>query len=191
MAYKQLINSPITKSTTSILFPWIVNKQSMWYARYGGYHSGIDIKANSVYSYSDGVVMQIGTDGKTFEVSIQYDVNNIIRYMNLKNVSVSYGQNIVAGDLIGIAKDFVHFEHCTLDKTNELPLNMEWAIRLESVQYYKHDPEPLINGLITLPTKVQTDTNQVLWEVAEGDPDLALGDLGGDEFYRPANDTEM
>lgn len=99
------------------------------------YHPGIDFYADAAYSCSEGTVIAAGTDGDTFTVTVQQDVNTIFRYCHLESISVRAGDYLQAGFIIGAALDYVHFEFCTRDAENS-----KWCVRVGTEQYYKHDP---------------------------------------------------
>lgn len=99
------------------------------------YHSGIDFYADTAYSCSEGTVIATGTDGETYSVTVQQDVNTIFRYCHLESISVRAGDYLQAGFIIGFARDYVHFEFCT-----RYAENSKWCVRVGTEQYYKHDP---------------------------------------------------
>ena len=144
--YKHLSNSEITQSASDIIVPFIDNKNHEWYPTYGGYHTGIDISGESIYSYRSGVVTQIGTTSDNlYTIVIQYTANVSLRYANLSSVFVSEGDVIQQGQYIGIAKKFVHFEYLTAEQGTS-----RWPVRVDKLTYYKQNPEQLFDGTVNL-----------------------------------------
>lgn len=142
--YKKLPYSLLTKSATNMLAPYIDNENHSWYKQYGGYHTGVDIEGLEIYSYQSGVVTQIGTiDNALYAVVIQYTASTSFRYANMSSLFVKQGDVISQGQLIGIAKKFVHFEYLTSDKGAS-----EWSVRVGSVTYFKQNPELIIGEII-------------------------------------------
>lgn len=140
---------PITLSTASIVMPFIDDVKSKEYKKYGGYHTGIDIKAEEVYANCHCVVIYVGynTEDKNVVV-IQYDVNTAFRFANLLSVNVEEGTPIETGTLIGIADEFVHFEYWNRQES-------EWIARASKETYYKHDPIEYVKGNVEFNNTVQ------------------------------------
>ena len=164
--YKQLSYSEITKSAAKILTPWINTKTSLWYKTYGGFHTGLDIEAAEVFSFTAGVVLHIGEDEKYKTVTVQFDVNNSFVYSHLKSVSVKQGDILKQGDRIGTADRHVHFEYISLEENT----NPAWIVRVGTVTYYKHNPELVLNGAVKLDAG-----NGSLIEQNQGCEDLNFG----------------
>lgn len=143
--YRKLEFSTVTNSSLSILYPYVDNIKNEWYKMYGGYHTGIDISSKSAYSIVDGVVIQIGQDYQSYSVTVQYDSDNIFRYKNLKSVNVNEGQVIHQSDLVGTCIKFFHFEYASRERSGSI-----WPVRIGEVTYYKHNPEPIIDGKINI-----------------------------------------
>lgn len=144
--YKKLSNSPLTKSDTNILVPYIDSQSHSWYKKYGGYHTGVDVEGSEIYAYQSGVVIQIGDlDDGLKAVVIQYTANISLRYANMSSLLIKMGDVIKPGELIGIAKKFVHFEY--LSKTKE---NSMWPVRVGTMTYFKHDPELIFDDVVKL-----------------------------------------
>lgn len=144
--YKKLSYSPLTQSATNILVPYIDDEKDSWYKQYGGYHTGVDVEGLETYSYQSGVVTQIGKmDTNLYAIVIQYTASTSLRYANMSSLCVKQGDVISQGQLIGIAKKFVHFEYLTKDKGTSM-----WPVRVGSMTYFKHDPELLFDGTVQL-----------------------------------------
>lgn len=153
--YSIIENCTVTRTTSSVLYPYIDSDASDWYEKYGGFHTGIDIQCKSVHSVCQGVVLLVGTDFDSglYEITIQYDAHRGFRYCNLSSVRVEAGDTIKNGQWIADAEDFVHFEY--IDTTSGDP---EWVCHIGEQDYYKHDPYPYADGSITLPDDTSLDT---------------------------------
>lgn len=124
---------------TCILVPWIDNPYDKQYKPYG-YHTGVDLKCTNVYSGVSGVVIQTGIDSSgMYELTIQYDAITSLRYMHLKHVSTHTGAILQAGDHIGVADKYVHFEYISTQQETS-----KWPVRVGAVTYFKHNPELLL-----------------------------------------------
>lgn len=144
--YKKLSNSPLTKSDTNILVPYIDNKKNSWYKTYGGYHTGVDVEGSEIYAYQSGIVIQIGDlDNNLKSVLIQYTASICLRYSNMSSLIVNMGDVIKPGDILGIAKKFVHFEYLSKNEDNSM-----WPLRVGTMTYFKHDPELIFDGVVKL-----------------------------------------
>lgn len=136
----------ITHGTTQVLVPWIESTADAQYKSYGGYHTGIDLKADEVYSCESGVVTQVGTDSSgMYELTVQYDAAVSLRYMHLKHVSVRAGAILHKGDFVGTADKYVHFEYISVNAEGS-----KWPVRVGKVTYFKHNPELLFSGQVLL-----------------------------------------
>ncbi|MCD8211643.1 MAG: M23 family metallopeptidase [Oscillospiraceae bacterium] len=145
MSYKTIIDCPVTKTTSQVLYPYIDDKKDYWYNIYGGYNTGIDIECDNVYSICPSVVIFIGQENKYYTVVIQYTSEICFRYCHLKNVNVERGQICDSGELIGKASKFCSFE--LLTKTQN---NSTWPVRISSKTFYIQNPEEYADGTIIL-----------------------------------------
>lgn len=144
--HKKLSYCDITKSASNIIAPYIDSEKHSWYKQYGGYHTGVDIEGLEIYSYQSGVVTQIGKlSDMLYAIVIQYTASTSLRYANMSSVCVKQGDVIRKGQLIGIAKKFVHFEYLTKDKGTSI-----WPVRVGGLTYFKQNPEGLLDGSIQL-----------------------------------------
>lgn len=132
----------ITDSNKGMKLPWIGDKIDTLFKKYG-YHTGLDLYANQVYSFASGVVTSIGKSKSYYAVTIQYDAQTSLRYLHLKTVSIGAGQIVQQGFNIGTADTNVHFEYITKDKKDSL-----WPVRIGTETYYKHNPLNIIGGEI-------------------------------------------
>lgn len=130
--------SEITDSDKGIRLPWIGDKKDSLYKE-NGYHTGIDIYADNVYSFASGVVISVGKTDKFYAVTVQYDSNIALRYLHLKTVSVRAGQAVQAGFNIGTADKYVHFEYVTKIKDSSM-----WSVRIGTETYYKQNPDGMV-----------------------------------------------
>ena len=118
--------------------PWIGSDKDPLYKQYR-YNTGIDIYCDKVYSYANGTIVAVGSNGRTKSVTVQYDVFSCLRYENLSEVSVSAGDIVQAGFYIGKAHSYLHFEYITKGKDSSL-----WPVRIGSETYYKQNPISLL-----------------------------------------------
>lgn len=117
------------------------------YAGSGIYHTGIDIRTDSVYCPCQGVVIYDGLVEKQPSCTVQYSQNICLRFTHLKSLYVTSGQIIEAGQEIGIADSFVHFEYLTSEQW--YPNFRIFFNAYENSYYmYKHDPYLVLNGNI-------------------------------------------
>lgn len=141
-----IVNCPITHKDSKILKDWIVDPKSKEYRQNKGYHTGIDIVAENVYSICAGVCTYVGKSSEERNVVIvQYDHNLSFRYCNLDVISVRKGQLISEPytQEIGVAHEYVHFEAITTTKSN-------WCVRVGGRDYYKNDPMRYLKREVTL-----------------------------------------
>lgn len=129
----------ITDSDKGIKLPWIGSTKDSLYKTHG-FHTGIDLYTNNVYSYASGVVTSIGRDDRYVAVTIQYDIFTSLRYLHLNSATVVVGQIVQSGFNIGTADKYVHFEYATKNKGSSL-----WAVRVGTETYYKQNPDELQN----------------------------------------------
>lgn len=126
-----LLNTSITNPASVIKQGWSVSTQAM---------TGCLIKANKVYSISNGVVISIEQDPINDEWSVTVEVTSQkwVRYCLLKSSDLNVGQGIKSSDFVGItANGKVRLEYCT-------NVNSSFPVRIMSKQLYKHDPTPII-----------------------------------------------
>lgn len=138
-------NCPITLTSSVLLKPWIVDTKSSLYRQNRGYHTGVDIQCKNVYSICPGVCTYVGYSREELNVVIiQYDRNTSFRYCNLGKVDIQKGDTVELSQKIGeTAFKFVHFELITSEYSN-------WSVRVDSRDYYKHDPTSYAKGEIAM-----------------------------------------
>ena len=120
----------ITQSDAEIIQDWSVDTYNV--------HTGIDIPSDIVFSLTSGVVLAVGQVGKHYCITIQYDVNNLLRYDHLSSVSVGAGDVVQGGTLIGVADKYVHFEYATSDQGTS-----RWSVRIGCCTFWKQNPHDM------------------------------------------------
>ena len=132
--------STITGGETEIVRPYIDSIADPNYKKYNGYHTGVDLKATSVYNLCPGTAVFVGEDATGQIVIVQHDISHCVMYKELKSVAVSAGQFVDSAQLIGTVKSYVHVDYLTDGNTM-------WPVRVGSQTLYKHDPTDIIfNG---------------------------------------------
>lgn len=103
--------------------------------------TGALIKVDSVFSISEGKVIEVGTDEENLTcVTIQYTPTDLFRYCRLKSVDVDVNDYIIPTTKIGEAfRSQLRFEYCTLDES-------QYPVRISDTTYYKHDPNGYLLG---------------------------------------------
>lgn len=99
-------------------------------------HTGVDLSADRVYSYTDGVVLAVGQVEGYYCITIQYDVFNLLRYDHLSSALVGAGDVVQVGASLGKADRFVHFEYATKEQGSS-----KWSVRVGSQVYWKQNPK--------------------------------------------------
>lgn len=108
--------------------------------------AGCLINTNKVFSICTGIVLAVDTDpfNDTITVTVENNSSRWIRYCMLSSANVKVGQTLKISDLIGVGtKSTIQLEYCT-SETSKFP------VRYLSKQLYKHDPTPVIFGMINL-----------------------------------------
>lgn len=107
------------------------------------YVTGYDIECDRVNNVAYGQIVYIGYDknSSTYDVNVKCNNDEVLRYCNLKKLNVQTAEYIDAGTLIGHAKDYLHFEYCTLWATNKI-----FPVRVNQYCYYKQDPSSILDG---------------------------------------------
>lgn len=129
--------SKLVQDNAEIIKPYINDKNSKDFKKYGTLHTGIDVSGQSVHSMSRGEVI-LANDNKV----IIADGKDGFCYSNLDDVYVQEHDLITSNQVIGGCKDYVHVEYITSTGT-------QWPVRVEGKTYYKQDPTDLIvNGYV-------------------------------------------
>ena len=135
-----IVNCLITHKDSEVLKDWIGDPKSKEYKQNKGYHTGIDIVADNVYSICAGVCTYVGKSSEERNVVIvQYDHNTSFRYCNLDVVSVRKGQIVDYHAELGVAHEWVHFEVITTTFS-------DWCVRVGGRDYYKQNPSIYARG---------------------------------------------
>lgn len=135
----------ITDMDFRITCPWIgESDKKLQKIHKTEFHTGVQIPANNVYSYSQGVVIGIGKQSDAYFVTVQFDAGNLFRYCHMKSVNVSINEIVQAGDLIGSAKRWMRFEWATTAESSK------FAVWFGDVTYFKQNPERLFSGEVVL-----------------------------------------
>lgn len=142
----------ITQSNAEILKGWSIEPYNV--------HTGIDIPSENVFSLTSGVVLAVGQVNKHYCVTIQYDVNNLLRYDNLSSVSVGAGDVVQGDTLIGIADKYVHFEYATSDQGSS-----RWSVRIGCCTYWKQNPHDI---QVVVPITAMQLSNESYAEFTDG-----------------------
>ena len=103
------------------------------------------IKVSTVYSISEGTVLDVSRDtDNLYVVTVQYSPTDLFRYCRLSSVNVSTNSYVIPTDEIGVTVDGkLRFEYCT----NESSL---YPVRIANNTYYKQDPSPILMDIRTL-----------------------------------------
>ena len=163
----------ITDLTFKVICPWIDGSDRKLYQKYKTFHTGVDIPAKQVYSYSQGVVIGVGMQDGMYFVTVQFDAENLFRYGHLKSFDVSVNDIVQAGDRIGLAKNHLHFEWATASDQSK------FAVWFGDVTYYKQNPERLFNGSVVLKANDWSRVTENEYGYNEG---YALTPAMSDEF---------
>lgn len=121
----------ITYNNTPPVKSWSTNNSDV--------HTGFDLLADNVYSYTDAVVLAVGHVDNHYCITVQYDVFNLLRYDHLQSVAVGAGDVIQVGSVIGKADRFVHFEYATKEQNSS-----KWSVRVGNQIYWKQNPMELV-----------------------------------------------
>lgn len=128
----------------------------------GSVHTGVDTKATSVFSLSQGVIVSTYSNDKTYSVIVQYDSNKFIRYSNLTYIQVVKGSTIEKGSKIGDCKS-VHLEYLRRDKS-DIPI----TINLFGMKLYPNNPVPLLTQEETLKSVYIPDPEEDMYDELVG-----------------------
>lgn len=102
--------------------------------------TGALIRCSTVYSISEGKVIEVGLDTDSlYVITIQYTPSDLFRYCRLSSVDVSLNDYIVPTDKLGVSTDGqLRFEYCTLEPDL-------YPVRISDKTYYKQDPSVILN----------------------------------------------
>lgn len=127
----------LVQNDAEIIKPYIDDKYSKDFKKYGTLHTGIDVTGSYVCSMSRGEVI-LANDNKV----IIADGKSGFCYSNMDDVYVQEGDIIKPTQVLGGLKDYVHVEYISSEGT-------QWPVRVEGKTYYKHDPtDMIVNGYV-------------------------------------------
>lgn len=134
-----ITNCVVTNSDSTVIKEYVDSDRDERYKLYKGYHTGIDLSGQDVYSMCPGVVSIVSIDPNSNMISlvIQFDATNCLIYSNLIDCTVDVGQTVDTYAKVGTCKDYVHFEYA-----NKVP--SRWPVRVGAQTFYKHDPTALV-----------------------------------------------
>lgn len=136
-----ITNCPVTHSDSIILKEYVDDKNSDLYKKYRGFHKGIDIEGQSVFSIFPGKIVNVGKDSGYRSIIIRYDNNNLIMYKHLKSIvyDVSVGQDVDVSKLLGYACKYVHVQYLSREKSR-------WPVRVNDETFYANDPTDIVTN---------------------------------------------
>lgn len=134
----------VGKDKTCIVFPYIDSIQSKQYLEYSQLHSGVDVQTSEVYSRCTGVLLHIGKEQRgTYTLTVQYNSTMCLRYRGITEHRSTVNDIVVAGQLLGYCKQYVHLECLTTIQAESI-----WPVRIYDTTWWKHDPTPAIDGTL-------------------------------------------
>lgn len=107
------------------------------YIEYGGYHTGVDLKTDKVFSLCPGTVLFVGKDDSQFSIIVQLTGNTCVMYKNVEGVIVSVGDEVKEGQFLCDATKFLHVDLLQRNVT-------KWPVRVRGITYYKTNPMKLL-----------------------------------------------
>ena len=110
------------------------------------YNTGCLIRTEEVHSICKGTVLSIDKDPKnnTWSITVEVNSQKWVRYCRMASFKVSIGQKLTFNDLLGFSnKGLMRLEYCT-------PEASQFPVRILKKQLFKHDPTPIIFGIVTL-----------------------------------------
>lgn len=113
---------------------------------------GLVIPADSVSSLYPGRVVYIGYDGTSYTINVRTNVNEVLRYGNIDSVLIRVGDDVMAGQEIGIVKESYLLEYATTWRAES-----ECPVRIADVTYYKQDPTEIVSGMYDLRQEASVD----------------------------------
>lgn len=134
----------ITNSDAKVLRQYCIDKSNPLYQQYKGFCTSVNLEATNVFTmYSGRIAMISGDERSTYQVVVQINSNQCIRYTNLKSVNVKYNQQVDVSQQIGVARRYVGVEYLTTYVKNP------FSFRLGSIQLYKDDPAKILDSTIS------------------------------------------
>ena len=102
--------------------------------------TGALIKATTVYSMSEGKVVEVGLDtDNLYVITVQYTPIDLFRYCRLSSTTVELNDYVVPTDKLGVTSDGkLRFEYC-------VPDGSDYPVRISDKTYYKQNPAEILN----------------------------------------------
>lgn len=140
-------NCVITGGDALVLRECVMSNTDPLYREYKGYHTGVDLATERVYSLYSGTVVDIGQGSEGQSVVIQTGSSLCICYRWLRATTIQVGQDINEKTYLGIVNKYVHVESYEKSKS-------AWPVRLGNNEWYKSDITNILkNGYIASVTK--------------------------------------
>lgn len=134
-------NCLVTRTDAKIVKQFCIDKKDPLYRQYRGYRTSMRLEATDVYNlYAGTVVMIYGSKDIGFQVIVAADVDNLIRYENLKEIDVKKNDSIDIGTKIGSVKRFLDISYFTTQVKNDHPVRVG-----NFPVMYKDDPMKIID----------------------------------------------
>lgn len=133
-------NCLVTRTDAKVLKEYCIDRSNPLYRKYKGFNTSLNLEATSVYSLYSGIVSMITGDSKLgYEVVVLLNLNQAIRYSNLKSINVKINQQVDVSQLLGEAKKVLVLEYLSTYTYNQ------YSFRLGTIQMYKDDPMKLFS----------------------------------------------
>ena len=136
------METTVTQGNVKILKYFNISEKLPYHKGTVGWHTGVDILCDKVYSPFPGTVVYIGKDmQKHYTVIIQYNQTHAVAFQNMKSLVVKSGEIVDSYHEVGAPDEFVHVEYLSTENPNR------FKVMLTGQTFYKHDPiDLLLNG---------------------------------------------
>lgn len=173
---KVIKNCLVTGTDADVLKEYCIDRTNPLYSLYKGFNTSVNLSASDVYAAYAGTVMMITGNARTnYEVVVMCNVNQAVKYGNLKLVEVHKGQAVDVVTKIGSARGFVKVEYLTTYVKNP------YSFRMNNIQMYKDDPMKILQpGSSVIQSASYQYSNSGLRDVVS-----ALDGGGYDVIFRP------
>ena len=132
-------NCSITMQDAELLKPCVMSKSDPEFKKLNQFHTGLDIKAENVFTVYRGRIVFIGNEDSGRTVVVQTGSSFCICYKRLKSVTVSLNDIVEKWTLVGVADKYVHVEVYLADVSM-------FPVRIGAADWYKADANLAING---------------------------------------------
>lgn len=130
----------ITQSDAKVLKEYCIDKSNPLYKEYKGFNTSVNLEATDIYNGYMGLVAMVSGDSRTgYEVTVQLNLDQAVKYGNLKHVDVQMNNYIDIGEKIGVANKWLRFEYMNTNVHNQ------YSFRVGDVQMYKDDPMNILD----------------------------------------------